>query len=50
MQIAWKIEHLMKKGNVNIDISYKKGGTMSVPNIREISALGWPGTLYAGLN
>ncbi|EIE40913.1 MGA_1079 family surface serine endopeptidase [Mycoplasmopsis canis] len=48
MQIAWKIEHLMKKGNVNIDMSYKKGGTMSVPNIREISTLGWPGTQYAG--
>ncbi|UWD34454.1 hypothetical protein NX772_01325 [Mesomycoplasma molare] len=47
MQVVWKIENLMKKSNVKMDIDYRFG-EMSVPNIREISTMGWPGTRYSG--
>ncbi|WP_235732171.1 MGA_1079 family surface serine endopeptidase [Mycoplasmopsis canis] len=48
MQIVWKIQNLMKMQNVKIDVNHKEAGTISVPNIKEISTLGWPNTKLAG--
>lgn len=47
MQIVWKIQNLIWKGNSKIDIE-SKIRTISVPHILETATLGWPGTNYAG--
>ncbi|VEU75419.1 Uncharacterised protein [Mycoplasmopsis maculosa] len=47
MQIVWKIENLMKKGNAKFDVPANQIN-VNVPSLREFSTLGWPSTTYAG--
>ncbi|VEU75182.1 Uncharacterised protein [Mycoplasmopsis maculosa] len=47
MQIVWKIENLMKMGSAKFNI-HSSQIDMSVPNLKEISTIGWPRTQFAG--